>query len=146
MADPVQALQSPQRMKMTSVAVSPSGAYLAVAGDSLICIFDLQVVVLHRDSYTPILFRHVHVFAASAQQMKRRTTIFCLSFSCTNNHSEIEIGTKGALVDFMSCTIILALDLSRVLRRALGSWRRAAATPMTWQRCAGRRTRSKCSA
>jgi hypothetical protein len=39
----VQAVQSPQRMKMACVAVSPSGGFLAVAGDHLICVFDLQV-------------------------------------------------------------------------------------------------------
>mmetsp|Transcript_64346 Transcript_64346/g.145130 ORF Transcript_64346/g.145130 Transcript_64346/m.145130 type:complete len:116 (+) Transcript_64346:97-444(+) len=40
-ADPVQVLQSPQRMRMSCAAVSPTGSYLAICGDFLVSIFDL---------------------------------------------------------------------------------------------------------
>jgi WD40 repeat protein len=44
-AEPVQALQSPNRMRMRCVAVSPTGKYLAVCGDAVISIFDLSTGV-----------------------------------------------------------------------------------------------------
>lgn len=40
-ADPVQVLQSPQRMRMRCVSVSPTGKYLALCGDFLVSVFDL---------------------------------------------------------------------------------------------------------
>lgn len=41
-ADPVQVLQSPARMRMQCLSVSPSGSYLAVCGDFLVSVFELK--------------------------------------------------------------------------------------------------------
>jgi len=41
-AEPVQVLQSPNRMRMRCVCVSPTGRYLAVCGDAVISIFDVS--------------------------------------------------------------------------------------------------------
>lgn len=41
-ADPVQVIQSPQRMRMQCVSVSPTGSFLAVCGESTVNIFDLS--------------------------------------------------------------------------------------------------------
>ena len=46
--DPVQVLQSPQRMTMRCVSVSPTGRYLAICGDFLVNVFDLRGGVLRR--------------------------------------------------------------------------------------------------